>query len=64
MVQGTDTSVFVTQAAGTELTVYHSTVDCPAIPGAYTVLDRSLAEEWGLRECQRCRERRYAVLEL
>ncbi|MFB6070791.1 MAG: hypothetical protein ABEJ76_07185 [Halanaeroarchaeum sp.] len=64
MASGTQDSVFVTQSEGTERTVYHTTTDCPVLPGAYTEMQRSLARERGLRECQRCRERRYDVLEL
>ncbi|MFB6094475.1 MAG: hypothetical protein ABEJ77_06005 [Halanaeroarchaeum sp.] len=55
---------YVTQSAGTERTVYHTDTDCPALPGAYTVMDPSLAEDRGLRECSRCRSRRYDLLEL
>ncbi|MFW5965502.1 MAG: hypothetical protein ACOCP3_01980 [Halodesulfurarchaeum sp.] len=36
--------VFVSQAEGTDLTVYHTSIDCPVLPGAYQELDRSLAE--------------------
>ena len=56
--------VFVSQAPGTDLTVYHTDSDCPVLPGAYTVMERSLAREKGLRECHRCMERRYDILEL
>lgn len=56
--------VFVSQAAGTDLTVYHTSHECPVLPGAYTEMDRSLAQENGLRECHRCMERRYDILEL
>ncbi|MFW5923995.1 MAG: hypothetical protein ACOCSP_00195 [archaeon] len=56
--------MYVTQAPGTERTVYHTDSDCPVLPGAYTVMERSLAEERGLRECSRCRSSRYDVLEL
>lgn len=55
---------YVTQAAGTERTVYHTDANCPSLPGAYTVMLASLAEERGLRECSRCRSRRYDALEL
>lgn len=58
------TRVFVSQAAGTDLQVYHTSVDCPVLPGAYTEMARSLAKEEGLRECHRCMERRYDMLEL
>lgn len=64
MVQRSRSPVFVTQAAGTERTVYHIDRECPVLPGAYTEMDRSLAEERGLRECNRCRNRRFDVLEL
>lgn len=64
MEPGRTVTVFVTQSSGTERTVYHSRTDCPVLPGAYTEMARSLAQERGLRECQRCRERRYDVLEL
>lgn len=57
-------TVYVTQAAGTEQTVYHTVTECPVLPGAYTSMDQSLARERGLRECSRCRNRRYDVLEL
>ncbi|MFW5921799.1 MAG: hypothetical protein ACOCRC_00685 [Halodesulfurarchaeum sp.] len=56
--------VYISQAEGTDLQVYHTAVECPVLPGAYQVLDRSLAEEEGLRECHRCREKRFDVLEL
>ncbi|MFB6113923.1 MAG: hypothetical protein ABEJ58_07455 [Halodesulfurarchaeum sp.] len=56
--------VYVSQAEGTDLSVYHTSLDCPVLPGAYTTMERSLAEEKGLRECHRCMERRYDVLEL
>ena len=56
--------VFVSQAPGTELLVYHTSRECPVLPGAYRTLERSLAEERGLRECHRCREKRFDVLEL
>lgn len=56
--------VYVSQAAGTDLTVYHTSTECPVLPGAYQVLERSLAEERGLRECHRCREQRFSMLEL
>ncbi|MFW5900310.1 MAG: hypothetical protein ACOCTH_00865 [Halodesulfurarchaeum sp.] len=56
--------VYISQATGTDLTVYHTSVKCPVLPGAYQELDRSLAEERGLRECHRCREKRFEVLEL
>lgn len=62
--QGSQTAVYVTQSEETERTVYHSTTECPVLPGAYTTVEQSLAEEWGLRECHRCMERRYDVLEL
>jgi len=61
---GTVTRVFVSQAPGTELTVFHTSRECPVLPGAYTEMDRSLAAERGLRECHRCMERRYDILEL
>ncbi|WP_157754392.1 hypothetical protein [Halodesulfurarchaeum formicicum] len=61
---GPSQQVFVSQAEGTDLQVYHTSTACPVLPGAYQVLVRSLAEERGLRECHRCRERRYDVLEL
>ena len=64
MAQRSPSRVFVTQAGGTETTVFHTDRDCPVLPGAYTELDRSLAKERGLRECNRCRERRYDLLEL
>lgn len=54
----------MSQAAGTDLTVYHTSHECPVLPGAYTEMDRSLAQENGLRECHRCMERRYDILEL
>lgn len=56
--------VFVSQAPGTDLQVYHTSHDCPVLPGAYTEMERSLAQEEGLRECHRCMERRYDILEL
>ncbi|MFW6385507.1 MAG: hypothetical protein ACOCY7_05165 [Halodesulfurarchaeum sp.] len=56
--------VYVSQAEGTDLTVYHTSRECPVLPGAYTTMERSLAEEMGLRECHRCMECRYDVLEL
>ena len=62
--QGIDAAVYVTQSEETELTVYHTSTDCPVLPGAFSTVDRSLAEERGLRECHRCMERRYDVLEL
>ncbi|MFB6132393.1 MAG: hypothetical protein ABEJ44_03175 [Halanaeroarchaeum sp.] len=61
---GDATTVYVTQSSGTERTVYHTGTDCPVPPGAYTSMERSLAMERGLRECNRCRDRRYDVLEL
>lgn len=64
MAQGEPGTVYVTQAAGTERTVYHTVTECPVLPGAYTSMERSLAMERGLRECTRCRNRRYDVLEL
>lgn len=64
MATGSYRAVFVTQSEGTERTVFHTRTDCPVLPGAYTEMARSLAQERGLRECQRCRERRYDVLEL
>ncbi len=62
--KGVSTRVFVSQAPGTDLTVYHTSDECPVLPGAYTEMDRSLAREEGLRECHRCMERRYDMLEL
>lgn len=62
--EGDSEDVYVSQAVGTDLRVYHSTLECPVLPGAYTTLERSLAEERGLRECHRCMVRRYDVLEL
>ena len=56
--------VYVSQAVGTELLVYHTSTDCPVLPGAFQTMERSLAEERGLRECHRCREKRFDVLEL
>lgn len=56
--------VYVSQAAGTDLMVYHTSSACPVLPAAYQTLERSLAEERGLRECHRCREKRFEVLEL
>ncbi|UWG47736.1 hypothetical protein HSRCO_1454 [Halanaeroarchaeum sp. HSR-CO] len=64
MFHGNTATVFVTQSPGTERTVYHTTTDCPVLPGAYTSMERSLARERGLRECDRCRNQRYDVLEL
>lgn len=58
------TRVFVSQATGTDLRVYHTHRKCPVLPGAYTEMDQSLAAEKGLRECHRCMERRYDILEL
>ena len=57
-------TVYVSQAAGTDLTVYHTSTACPVLPVAYQTMARSLAEERGLRECHRCREQRFSVLEL
>lgn len=59
-----DERVFVSQARGTDLTVYHTSRECPVLPGAYTEMDRTLAKEKDLRECHRCMERRYDILEL
>jgi hypothetical protein len=56
--------VYISQAEGTDLQVYHTSVNCPVLPGAYMVLERTLAEERELRECHRCREKRFEVLEL
>lgn len=64
MAQRGSTTVYVTQAEGTERTVYHTSRDCPVLPGAYSEMERSLARERGLRECTRCRDQRYDVLEL
>ena len=64
MNRGGISEVYVTQATGTELTVYHTDSDCPVLPGAYTVMDRLLAKERGLRECTRCHNSRYDMLEL
>ncbi|MFB6153746.1 MAG: hypothetical protein ABEJ27_05795 [Halodesulfurarchaeum sp.] len=60
----TSVEVYVSQAEGTDLTVYHTSKDCPVLPGAYSVMERSFAKENGLRECHRCMEQRYDMLEL